>query len=81
MEEGVKSTTLGDRVAITSDGGFRSFSQGSGCAFIVWKLDVCAKRAEPMAFSYEFWRNGRSAFEAEIVALDRAVSYIFDILR
>ena len=75
-EEGFSDEALGDRIAVTSDGGFRSQEHGSGCAFIVWWLVVSARQAEPIALSYAFWRHGRSAFEAEIVALDQALGFI-----
>ena len=65
-----------DQMIVTSDGGYRGVLKGSASAFIVWALDFQQRRAQPIALSYSFWRNGRSAFEAEIVALDRAVQHV-----
>ena len=70
---------LGNRIAVTSDSGFRGKTAGSSAAFVVWKLTVAARKADPIAICYEFWRNGRSAFEAEIVALDRALTFICNL--
>lgn len=67
------------RIAVTSDGGFRGKMAGSSSAFIVWKLTVASRTAEPIAMSYAFWRCGRSAFEAEIVALDQALRFICEM--
>ena len=69
---------LGNRVAVTSYGGFRGHRVGSNSAFTVWKLSVASQKADPVAFSYAFWRQGRSAFEAEVVPLDRAMRFICD---
>ena len=62
------------RIVFTSDGGFRGSLHGSSASWIVWKLDVATKLADVAAFEYVFWRRGRSAFEAEMVALKGAMS-------
>ena len=77
QEESLRQKALDSRIAVTSDGGFRGRgAAASASAFIVWKLSIATRHAEPIAFSYQYWQQGRSAFEAEIIALDTAIRFV-----
>ena len=67
-------------LVVSSDGGFRGCG-GSAAAWIVWKLHSATKTADPLAMWYTFWRDGRSAFETEVVALDSALEYCVELIR
>ena len=57
---------------VTTDGGFRGRRSGSSAAWIVWHVSCKDKTISPISINYCFWQHGRSAFEAETVALDSA---------
>ena len=68
-----------NRLIVSSDGGFRR-GYGSASAWVIWKLDMQLKTAVPIALSHMFWYNGLSSFEAEVIALDSAISFCIDCL-
>ena len=65
-----------EKIIITCDGDFRGPSVVSAAAWIVWGDDCHSRHLDVLAYGIQFWMQGRSAFEAEVVALESAMAFI-----
>ena len=58
------------------DGGYRGYHEGSAAAWAVYEVNADRCDLNLLALEYSFWRHGTSAFQAEVIALDKAVEFI-----